>query len=852
MRTSIWLSAAAAWFGACAVHADPAPFDLAGPAIEVKVTRGSRVLPIAEVPNLSAGDHLWVKADLPDSQSAPYLMVVAFLRGSTNPPPTSWFLRCDTGARSCADGLHAIVPAGAKQVLLFLAPRTGGDFKSLMNAVRGRPGAFVRASQDLNQATLDRARLERYLAAVRELERTDPRRLKEAAPLLARSLAIKVDEKCLGRIPELQAPCLMDGQNSLILDDGHSTSIVQALAAGPAAELAMDASYAPQLNYGYYSPYVASVFDIARILDSFHTANYQYIPALGSQSAERLSLSLNTPPSFHDPKSVLVAALPAVEDPQPPPLHAVDPQGIYCARKDSLVLPVEGAPLVFSTDFAHDMKLHVSDADGREVDLPARADARRGGFVVDTAALEPHGPNQRMRATLRGVWGFDEFEGPAFELVNSRVQSWRLPANEAGAVVVGRDEVVHLQADDVSCIDGFMLRDPDGKEMKIEWQPVHHDEVELKLPLKQASPGALTLLVSQYGEAQPQSVPLQAFAEAARLDSLTLHAGDTQAVLKGSRLDEVSSLGIKGAALAPVRLESAQGADQLVLAMANPADAAAFRAGESATAKVQLNDGRTLTLRAVIDAPRPRAVLLGRSVQLSAADAASRIELSDPGILPQDATLTFSVHMEYPAAFSADLSIEVAAADGDVVAPLNVANGAVTLENSAVAIASLDPLRLFGRGVFGPLRFRVTGARGAGDWQPLVTVVRLPALEKLQCPATAELACKLSGSGLFLIDAVAGESDFARPVRVPDGYPGRALPVPHPTNGRLFVRLRDAPDIVNAAVLAVSPLPVPADGTASTSDPARAGSPPPTSDPAPAGAPPPTSDPAPASSPAPR
>ncbi len=32
---------------------------------------------------------------------------------------------------------------------MFLAPETGGDFKTLKSAVRGRPGAFVRASQDL-------------------------------------------------------------------------------------------------------------------------------------------------------------------------------------------------------------------------------------------------------------------------------------------------------------------------------------------------------------------------------------------------------------------------------------------------------------------------------------------------------------------------------------------------------------------------------------------------------------------------------------------------------------------------------------------------------------------------------
>src|SRR6185503_19810358 len=99
-----------------------------------------------------------------------------------------------------------------------------------------------------------------------------PGSLKELAPLLGRSLAIKMNAACLDRIPELQAPCLMQGQESLILNDGHSTSIVEALTSGPASDLAMEASFTPQLSYGYYSPYIASVLDIAKIFDSFRTA----------------------------------------------------------------------------------------------------------------------------------------------------------------------------------------------------------------------------------------------------------------------------------------------------------------------------------------------------------------------------------------------------------------------------------------------------------------------------------------------------------------------------------------------------------------------------------------------------
>lgn len=130
--------------------AEPAPFDLSGPSLNVTVARGGATLPIAEVAQLAAGDRLTIRADLPSDQSARYLLVAAFLRGATNPPPKNWFFQSQTWTRKAAAGLSLTVPAGAQQVILFLAPATGGDFSTLVNAVRGRPGALIRASQGLN------------------------------------------------------------------------------------------------------------------------------------------------------------------------------------------------------------------------------------------------------------------------------------------------------------------------------------------------------------------------------------------------------------------------------------------------------------------------------------------------------------------------------------------------------------------------------------------------------------------------------------------------------------------------------------------------------------------------------
>ncbi|WP_447410845.1 hypothetical protein, partial [Clostridium perfringens] len=75
--------------------------------------------------------------------------------------------------------------------VLLLAPEAGGGFDAVRGAVRGRPGVFVRAAQDLYQASLDRARLDTFVTAIGRIGDSDPDRLGKAAPTLASMLRIK-------------------------------------------------------------------------------------------------------------------------------------------------------------------------------------------------------------------------------------------------------------------------------------------------------------------------------------------------------------------------------------------------------------------------------------------------------------------------------------------------------------------------------------------------------------------------------------------------------------------------------------------------------------------------------------
>src|SRR5712675_2022471 len=594
-------------------RADNAAFDLAGPRIEMKVTRAGKPLPISEVPNLRPGDRLWIHPDFPEDQSARYILVVAFLRGSTNPPPENWFTRVETWKKQIRqEGFVVTVPQDAQQALLFLAPETGGDFGTLRSAVRDKPGVFVRASQDLNQASLDRTRLEKYLTDVHQISDADPKALHDRSVLLARTLGIRLEQQCFERPLEQQASCLTQNSGNLVLDDGHSQSMVAALTSGPNSELIGAVTATPLVGGGFYSAYVGAIVDLARVLSNIRTASFQYIPAMVSPKKEQMNLKLNNPPSFRKPMSVIVVGLPAVEGPQLPPLRTVDAKQLYCLQKSPLVLPVEGAPLVFSSDIAHDFVLHVQGKSGSALDLPARADAASGGFVVDTHAVEAAKLDPEVTGTLRGSWGFEQFDGPNFHLRTSRSAHWGIPAAEESALIVGREDVFHLEAPGAVCVDDLGMQDAQGRDLKTSWKLVKPEELEISVALKDQSAGPVKLKVHQFALGHADELAVQTYSEAAHLEGFVINAGDAQGTLKGSRLDEVDRLEVKGARFAPAKLTRANEKDELRMTV-DKANPPALGPHERLVARVALRDGRVLELPTIVEEPRPKVTLVSKN-----------------------------------------------------------------------------------------------------------------------------------------------------------------------------------------------------------------------------------------------
>ena len=824
--------------------ADPARFDLAGPKVDVHVTRAGKTLPIAEVPNLQPGDKIWLHADLPPTQSIHYLLVAAFLRGTTNPPPDTWFTEIQTWNKKVrAEGVTITVPAEAQQVLLFLAPETGGDFSTLRSAVRGRPGVFVRASQDLIESGFEQARIETYLAAIRRVPPDDPAALAKHSDLLSRTLNLKPNGDCFKRPLEAQATCLTQAGNQSLLDDGHGQTVADALN-GPNSDFINQASNTTLMGAGTYSAYVGAIVDLIRITSGLHTAKYQYIPAIAFPDGEALNLRLNTPPSFQNPKSVIVIGLPAIQAAVPPPLRPSDPKQVNCLLKPKVVLAMEGAPLVYATAFAHDLVLQLDGLGGgpnsSSTDIPVTPDAFQGGLVLAPASArkalslssdpdstlppDPHSaspalnpvasaPSSTVSGTILGYWGFDQFKVPAVALQNVPGKDWKLA--DGDLLIAGRENHLMLSSTGVACVEKISLDTTAGGQVETKWKAADKPStLAVTVSLKSADPAAMHLSIKQFGDTKDDTIAARTYSEPARLNTLELHAGDTTADLTGSSLDQVEKLAISNLLFTPAPPSTPSNQDtatptpapsnsetQVRFTLPPKSQAPRFRVGERLTADLSLKDGRTLTLPVTVAPPRPAVTLLSKNIGQA---GNSPIHLVGQDDLPINQQFTFS--MKSAMAFPRGGQIEIASADDTLHTMLNVAGGSLVLQNPHTLLATLDPLKAFGTSAFGPLRLRPVSSDGTtGDWIPLATLVRLPTFTELRCPVDPSQPCTLDGANLYLVDSLSTDVAFTNPTTVPEGFVGASLTLPRPPKTGFFLRLRDDPTAANIVTMPILP-----------------------------------------------
>src|SRR6202035_1068734 len=104
-------------------------------------------------------------------------------------------------------------------------------------------------------------------------------------------------------------------------------------------------------------------------------------------------------------------------------------------------------------------------------------------------------------------------------------------------------------------------------ELKTTFKILRPDALEVQVALKGEAPGTVTMAIKQFGMAKADEVTLHTYSEAAHLEGFTINSGDRQGVLRGTRLDEVDSVELKGVKFSPGKLTRANEKDELRMAV---------------------------------------------------------------------------------------------------------------------------------------------------------------------------------------------------------------------------------------------------------------------------------------------
>jgi len=71
----------------------------------------------------------------------------------------------------------------------------------------------------------------------------------------------------------------------------------------------------------------------------------------------------------------------------------------------------------------------------------------------------------------------------------------------SGALIVGREDSLHLESICAICAEKISLKPADGKEIKLTWKVNGTNEIEVRVPLKDTPAGKVQLLVQRFGQA---------------------------------------------------------------------------------------------------------------------------------------------------------------------------------------------------------------------------------------------------------------------------------------------------------------------------------------------------------------
>ena len=120
--------------------------------------------------------------------------------------------------------------------------------------------------------------------------------------------------------------------------------------------------------------------------------------------------------------------------------------------------------------------------------------------MVDTRSIQPDTLDDDLTGTLHGFWGFQPLEGPSFRLRSAQQRGrWIVPSKDASALIVGRLDTLNLQSSQAACVENVSIRTAQGTRLDASWKQEKPDELQVGIPLENATPGSVYVLIKKFG-----------------------------------------------------------------------------------------------------------------------------------------------------------------------------------------------------------------------------------------------------------------------------------------------------------------------------------------------------------------
>src|SRR5437867_12133942 len=141
--------------------------------------------------------------------------------------------------------------------------------------------------------------------------------------------------------------------------------------------------------------------------------------------------------------------------------------------------------------------MRVQSENGSTVELPALADAARGGFVIDPHVVQVSQLAARSNGKLHGFWGYQSFAGPDFDLQSAHSAKWTFAAADQSALIIAREDTLQVQSDTATCVEDVILRDQQRRQIRANWKLQQPDQLENKVPLQDGTEGPASRIINQ-------------------------------------------------------------------------------------------------------------------------------------------------------------------------------------------------------------------------------------------------------------------------------------------------------------------------------------------------------------------